>query len=226
MCLARRAAGIDNVHTLRFAVRDGEIRMAYAPKKSPAFLLKAILVSFRGSFRAFLGTPALVFSITPPRPVNAESRLVIEQNRQVGLQVAAQDFMQLQHRLRSQLAPSTLIRFGRIGEAVAEHDAPLGEGRQNHFMNVLRAGSEHERHFRKRRKPRRGRMQQYLANFFPRRGAPRLPCNRDRKPVSAQRARQLFQLRALAAAVETLEGYESSANRPVGDDSRRVSQRL
>jgi hypothetical protein len=47
--------------------------------------------------------------------------------------------------------------------------------------------------------------------FSPVRGAARLARDGDGKPVGAQRARQFFQLRALAAAVETFEGDKFSA---------------
>ena len=56
--------------------------------------------------------------------------------------------MQLQNRLRAQLAASTLVSLGGIGEAIAKHNAPFGERGQNDLVNVLGAGSEHERHFR------------------------------------------------------------------------------
>ena len=69
-------------------------------------------------------------------------------------------------------------------------------------------------------------MQEHLANPFARSGAPWLAGDNDREAVRAQGTRQLLDLRALAAAVETLEGNKFSARGHVGDDSRRAgSQR-
>ena len=55
--------------------------------------------------------------------------------------------MQFKDGRAAQLTSSALVGFGGIGEAVAEHDFAGGDGRLNDFMNVLRAGSEHEREF-------------------------------------------------------------------------------
>ena len=129
--------------------------------------------------------------------------------------------MHLQHRLRAQLAASTLVSLGRIGEAIAEHDASFGERGQNDLVNVLGAGSEHERHFRERRKSRGGGVQQHVANSFARGGAARFAGDGDGEAVGAQGTRQFLDLGALAAAVETFEGNKFSARGHVGNDSRR-----
>ncbi len=129
--------------------------------------------------------------------------------------------MQLQHRLRAQLAACTLVSLGRIGEAIAEHNASFGERGQNDLVNVLGAGSEHEGHFSKRRKARGGGVQQHVANLFARIGATRFAGDGDREAVGAQGTRQLLDLRTLAAAVETFESNKFPAHGHVGDDSRR-----
>jgi hypothetical protein len=90
-------------------------------------------------------------------------------------------------------------------------------------VNVLGAGSEHERHFGERRKARSGGVQQHVANLFARSGAARFARNRDGEAVGAQGTRQLLDLRALAAAIETFEGNKFSARGHVGNDSRRAN---
>ena len=87
-------------------------------------------------------------------------------------------------------------------------------------MNVLGAGSEHEGHFSERRKARGGGVQQHVANLFACGGSPRFAGDDDRVAVRAQGTRQLLDLSALAAAVETFEGNKFSARGHVGDDSR------
>ncbi len=78
-------------------------------------------------------------------------------------------------------------------------------------MYVLGSGSEHKRHFRLRRKSCRAGMQNYFANFLAGRGAARFPSDGDGEPMVTEGSCQLFELRALAAAVETFEGNEFSA---------------
>jgi hypothetical protein len=87
-------------------------------------------------------------------------------------------------------------------------------------VSVLGAGSEHEGHFSERRKARRGGVEQHFTNLFAGGGAPRFARDHNGKAVGAQGTRQLLDLRALAAAVETFEGNKFSACRHVGDDSR------
>ena len=50
MRFAGRAAGIHDVHSLRFPGGDGQVRVADTSKKSPIFLVEAVFVSFRVSF--------------------------------------------------------------------------------------------------------------------------------------------------------------------------------
>ena len=217
MCFAGCASGVYHVDSVRLAGCDGQVCMADTPEKGPAFLLKTVLVSFR----AFIRPGAFVPSIATAGALDAECHFVVEHDRQVGLQVAAEDFVHLQNGLRAYLAASTLISLSRIGETIAEHDASFGERGQNHLVNVLGAGSEHERHFRERRESRGGGVQQHFANLFASGGAARFAGDGDREAVSAQRSRQFFDLSALAAAVETFEGDKFSACGHVGNDSRR-----
>lgn len=140
MRFAWRAARVHNMYSLRLAMGNRQIGMSDSTEKSSILLLKAILVSF------FFRTPRFTLKIAPPRPFDAEGHFVVQQNRQIGLQVATKYFVQLQHRLRAQFAAATLISFGGIGETIAEHDASFSKRGQNHFVNVLCSGGKHERH--------------------------------------------------------------------------------
>jgi hypothetical protein len=79
--------------------------------------------------------------------------------------------------------------------------------------------------FRERRKSSGSGVQQHLAYLFAAGGSTGLARNRDGKPVSAQRPRQLLQLRALAATIESFKSYKFSASH-LRDDSRQVGLRL
>src|SRR6266446_7931625 len=70
-----RASGIYDLHSLRLAGRDRQIRVADASEKSAIFLLKAVLVFFRALFQA----AAFVLSIAPPGALDGEGHLIVEQ---------------------------------------------------------------------------------------------------------------------------------------------------
>src|SRR5450755_3132046 len=114
--------------------------------------------------------------------------------------------MHPEYRIPAQLAASPLVSLGRIGEAIAEYDTSFGKRGQNDFMNVLGAGSKHERQFCKRRKSRGGGVQQHVANLLAGGRASRFAGYGDRETVGAQGSCQFLDLRALAAAVEALKG--------------------
>src|ERR1700686_3966590 len=113
--------------------------MADSSKESSIFLLEAVLV-FR---RAFLCAVASVLLIAAPCALHTKSDIVIQQNRQVRLQITAENLVHLQHRLRTQLAASALVSLGRIGEAIAKHDPPFCKRGQNDLVNKLSARCEH-----------------------------------------------------------------------------------
>ncbi len=203
MRLPRRAASIDYLHAVGFAGGDGEIGAPNASEESPAFLFETVLVFFRAA--------ALVLTIAAAGALEAETGFIVEKDRQVGLQVAAKNFVQQQHGFAAQFTSSTLVGLGRVGEAIAEHDASLGECGQNHLVNVLSAGGEHQSHLSEGRKPGSRRMQQHIADLFAAGGAARLPRDGDGDAVGTQGTSQFLHLRAFAAAIEAFERNELSA---------------
>ena len=73
MRFAGRASGVYDVYSLRLAGCDGQVRVAHASEKSPVFLLKTVLVSFRAFFR-----PAtFVLSIATPGALDAERHVIV-----------------------------------------------------------------------------------------------------------------------------------------------------
>lgn len=207
MRLSRSASRIDDLHSLRFAGRDRQVSVADASEEGSVFLFKTIFVFFRTLF----GADGFVFLIAAAGALETKGYVVVEQDGQVGLQIPAEKLVELKYRLGTEFTASALISFRRIRETVAENDATFGQGGENHFVDMLRARGEHERHLGEGRKPSGGGVEQEFANFFAGRGPSRLAGDRDRMAVGPQRARQFFHLRALAGAIEAFKSDKFSA---------------
>src|SRR5581483_7908558 len=76
---------------------------------------------------------------------------------------------------------------------------------------MLRARGEHQREFGLRRKPAGGGVQQHVADFLADGSTARFARDHDRNSHLAQRPRQLLQLRAFAAAIQSFDGDEPAA---------------
>ena len=131
--------------------------------------------------------------------------------------------MQRQHRLAAQLASAPLIRLRRIGKAITKYDFAFRKRRLNHFRDVLRSGTKHERQLSRWSKRGSLRIQQELANFFSRRRSARLPCHHNGQSLPGQRRSQFGQLRTFAASVEPFKSNESTA-RSVGGHGKHHSK--
>jgi len=134
--------------------------------------------------------------------------------------------MQDQDRLAAQLAATTLVSFGGISKAVAEHDASFRQGGLDDFRQVLGARGEHHRQFRQRRKTGGCSIQQEAANFFSGCGSAWLTRHHHGQSLLAKYARQLFYLGALAAAVESFEGDEAAALMVLWRHAEMINQHL
>src|SRR6476469_4409799 len=104
-----------------------------------AFLLKTIFV-IRGKFG--------LLTVPLPRALDAVVKVRHHQDGQVRLQVMTQYFVQLQYSLGAQLASAALIGLTGISKTITQDPLALLERRQDLLVNVLRAVSEHKRHFR------------------------------------------------------------------------------
>ena len=202
MGFGRRSSRIDQRDSLWFASRNRKIGGADSGEESAALLFEAVLVVLAAAIFGGVGF------ITATGTLYTCSHVGIHEDGEVRLQAVAQDAMQSQHRLAAQLAASTLIRFGGIGEAVAEHNPAFRQRRLDHFRYVLRARGKHQRQFRHWGEASRGGIQQEPADFLSRGGSTRLTSHHYRQALRAEHPCQLFQLRALAAAVESFEGNE------------------
>ena len=126
--------------------------------------------------------------------------------------------------MAAQLAATSLVGFGRVGEAVAEHDAAFRQRRLNDFRYVLGARGEHQGQLRQRRKTGGRRIQQKPADFFSGRGSARFTRYHHGQSLRAKYGSQLLHLRALAAAVEPFEGDEPAAMM-IGRHAEMINER-
>src|SRR6266853_1872314 len=205
MGLRRCSASVDQDHALRFAGGDGEIAFPHPSKEPTCLLLEAVFIAVAA---AAVPRGALITAAGPPQTAR---RIGIEQDREVGLQVSAENTVQLKYGLASQFPAASLVSLGRIRKAIAEHDAALFQRRLNHFRNVLGASCKHERHFGQRRKAVGRGVEQHTPNFFTGRSSARLAGFYHFEARRAQNYRELPQLSALAGAVESFKGNEFTA---------------
>jgi hypothetical protein len=198
MRLTRRTPRIHHYHSTRLTLRNRHIPIAHAAKERPCLLLKTIFIMTSRSILRIALVPL-------PGPVHTGMRARIQQQRQIRLQISAQDPMQFANSLASQPPSVSLIGLGRVGKPVAQHEASRRQRRFDHFGDVLRARCKHQRHFRQRSQSRCPGMQQHLPNLLSRRRPPWLSSLDDLVSCRAQRRRKLAHLRALACAVKSLE---------------------
>ena len=139
--------------------QDDAVRIAEGdfPIFTPNTGIKAILLELKSVFiLAGLGVSPLVAT-----PGSGEGRLEPrqEQDRKIGLEIAADKAVQLQHRLRTNLTPSPLIGLRRVRKAITENDFAGIERGQDHLGDNLCAVGEHEGHLRLGRETRRARVE-------------------------------------------------------------------
>src|SRR5215469_14020171 len=121
--------------------------------------------------------------------------------------------MQFAHCFAAQPPAAALVGFRGIGESVAEYNAARSQSRFNDFGNVLRARSEHQRHFRKRRQSGSSGIEQHLANLFSSRRSSRFPGFDDLVPGRPKCLGKLAHLRALTRSIQPFKRDELSAAR-------------
>src|ERR1700680_3482583 len=205
MGLRRCTARVDQDRALRFPDGDGEIAFSHTSKERARLLLKAVFIAVAA---ASVPRGTLITATGPPKTAR---RIGIEQDREVGLQVSAENTVQFKYGLASQFTAASLVSLGRIREAIAEHDAALFKPWLNHFRNVLGARGKHQRHFGPRRKAVRRRVEQHAPNFFTGGGSTRLAGFYYFEARRAQSYRELPQLSALAGVVDSFKGNEFTA---------------
>src|ERR1700680_208363 len=120
MGLRRCTARVDQDRALRFPDGDGEIAFSHTSKERARLLLKAVFIAVAA---ASVPRGTLITAAGPPQTAR---RIGIEQDREVGLQVSAENTVQLKYGLASQLTDASLVSLGRIRKALdATHGALL-----------------------------------------------------------------------------------------------------
>ena len=159
MRLPRCPSRIHHNHPPRLSPRDCRKSFSHTPKERPWLALKAVLiVPARRAFGiSFIPSASAVY---------AGMRIRIQQDGQFRLQITAQHSMQLEHCFASQLPPATLISLSRVGKTIAQYDASRSQPWFDHFRNMLRPRSKHQRHLCLRIEPRGPRIEQHLANLL------------------------------------------------------------
>src|SRR6059058_1008520 len=113
-------------HALGLRAPDLEVAPPYAPVEGDRLTLEAV------------APPAA----DPPEPLDG---IEVEEQREVGQDAAGRPDIQLADQVGVDAAPVALVRHGRVGVAVAEHDAAALEPRADLLCDVLVArGHEQE----------------------------------------------------------------------------------
>jgi len=205
--IGRRSPCVDQHNSLCFASSNRQIGIVDSSEKAAAFLFEAILVVFGAAIsrRVRFVTAACAF--------DAGGYIRIHKDREIRLQAVAQDAMQCEYQFASQFAAATLIGFGGIRKAVTENDLAIRQRGLDHFCNVLCARCEHQCQFRHWGEAVSSGIEEEAPDFLSRRGSAWFAGDYYRQALRSQNVRKLFQLRALAAAIESFEGDEAAAMR-------------
>lgn len=201
MSLVGRAARIDHDDSFRLALRDVQICVMYTGEEFAVLTLEAI----------FIVSLQVSLCVATAGAIDAGVNVRIHQDGEIRFQITAEHAMQLKHRLASELPPSTLIGFTRIGKPVTEHNLIGSQTRKNDLFNMLRPRRKHERKLGHRRETRRACIQKQLADFFAGVSSAGFPRHHHRESLRPQFCGEAFELRALSAPIEPFEGDESAA---------------
>jgi len=213
----------DKDHAIRFAERDFPVFLPHACIEGILLRLEAIFIL------TGLGLGALVAAAgANERRLQAGQ----QEDSQVGVQVAADEPVKLDHGLGAKLPPSTLVGLGGVGKAVAEDDFPLLQRRLNHLGDGLGAVGEHQGHFRHGSEAGRAGVEDEGADAVAGYGASGLAQEDgiECPVVLLQPGGQTFDLGGFAGSVKTFEGDEEtmrhgrslSLGHRVGDEALTV----
>jgi len=194
------SAGVDSDDALGFAARNGLELIVDALEEGVIFLLEAILVH--------LASGGEVSSL---RAGDAVGYIIVEEDGEVGLEAEAEYAMHGEHGIDAKLASGALVGLGGVGVAVAQDPLAAIHGGTDDLGDELRARGEHEGELGERSQSVSARIEENAANAFAYLGASGLAGGEDLDALFTQEIGEPLLMRAFAAAVEPLEGDESSA---------------
>src|ERR1700722_6456502 len=158
--LSGGASGVDNGDPLRFALGNGSIGLVGSGKECAILFLEAILVGVGlAVFRSCV-------TIAAAGALDAYGDVGVHQDGEIGMEDSAENLVKFEYRLAAELASTSLIGFGRVGEAVAKNDLAFGQCRFDDFMDMLGASGEHKGEFGMRGERSGACIEKKLANFL------------------------------------------------------------
>jgi len=138
VCFVDREVALNQDDAVGLAAGDLVILFPYAA-------VKGVLLGFKAGFVGAVLVGGAV--VAAAGAVKGGFKGGQQQEGQVGLEVAADEAVESEHRIRAELAAAALVGFGGVGEAVAEDDFAGVEGGLNDFGDGLGAVGEHKSHF-------------------------------------------------------------------------------
>ncbi len=189
-------------HANRFSRCDCLVIVSYPSEKCLLLCARSGLHPCRGALPV----------ITSPGPGEAGCEIRLQQNRQIGLQIIADEAVHFEHDFAAQLAAATLIGLGGISEAVTQDDFSGGKGRADDLGDALAPGRQTSAPVQRAGSDRGGTGIEHDERRRVAEGSA-AGLARDHDVYAARPqifGEELAQLGALAAAVETFECDEFS----------------
>ena len=173
-----------------------------------------------GDLQVGVGDPAVELAALHLDPIGFLRRaqepglgLEVQQDGQVREQPLRRPHVERQHVLLAETARRPLVRERRVDVAVADHDLALAEGRADQRRNVLRASRREQQRLGPRLHVAGVVVQQQFAQLLTHDRASGLARDEDVDPPRLEVLRGQADLRALAGALDALEGDEQPCRR-------------
>ena len=196
--LGARATSVDHPKAFGFGAREVQEGQSAGLVHGDFLLLEAV-----GRGTRVLGGAA---GAGPCQPGPGRQ---IDQDRQVGHHAVDGDALECPDEARLQIACHALIDPGRIDEAVAKHDLAGRNRRPDHLLDVVAARRGEQDRLHPHAEFFGAAGQQHVAHGLRAGGAAGFARLHDLAPLGAQRLGQKADLRGLADALASFEGYEA-----------------
>ncbi len=191
----RRARGVDDAEPVGLRARELEVATAHALVEGERLGVETV-----DPARAL----ALVGAAATPRGLGGQ----VEEQGAVGPAAAGGDLGDALDRFGVDAAPRALVGARRVGEPVAEHQAPRGERRIDHLDQVLAPAGEDEQQLEHAVHRAETVVQEDRPDRLPELGAAGLPGDLVGDAQLGEAARDAQEVGRLATAVQPLESHE------------------
>ena len=123
---------------------------------------------------------------------------------------------------RVHATPAALVGIGSVGEPVAQYPAPCGQCRPNYLGQVFGACGKHQLQLAQRVHAGIGRIEQQATDHFGKRRTARFARDQHVLAGGQQLAMDVIHIGALAYALDSLDGDESSVHWPFPSPGRAI----